>query len=327
MRAILWSMLMAATMSSLCTGAAAQRDIPDDNLGYPVLINLSNGGGSGSGFFINAKNFTYLVTAKHVLFNPANQLIAPHMDLVSYSPDPKDATPNLISADLGTLIAAGNVKYHQTADVAVVRLFKHVLQDGKNLAAPVPGVASRGSSRDGITGADLETLATFENVLVGNEIIVFGYPSSLALAQVGQLDPNRPLLRKGMVAGTNPTKRSLVLDCPVYFGNSGGPVLEIIHKGFTTELKIIGVVDQYVPFIQAGGGQTFAMQIASNSGVTFSGSTATLSHTPITFEAFVEDGKKLRKVGSSPEFSLSTVTITLNYTPLSGGHYVASYWY
>lgn len=61
--------------------------------------------------------------------------------------------------------------------------------------------------------------------------------------------------------------------------------------------------------------------------VTFSGSTATLSHTPVTLVAFCEDGKKLRKVGTSPEFSLSTATITLNYTPLVGAHYVASYWY
>jgi hypothetical protein len=61
--------------------------------------------------------------------------------------------------------------------------------------------------------------------------------------------------------------------------------------------------------------------------VTFSGTTATLSHTPVTFVALCEDGKKLRKVGSSPEFSLSTATITLSYTPLSGGKYVASYWY
>ena len=132
---------------------------------------------------------------------------------------------------------------------------------------PLPGVVARQYAKNGILGVALSGVAGFDKVLVGTEVLVFGYPSSLALAQIGQLDHNRPLLRKGLVAGTNPAKRSLVLDCPVYFGNSGGPVLQLTHKGLGgTELRIIGVVNQYVPFIQAGGTQTFAMQINSNSG-------------------------------------------------------------
>jgi hypothetical protein len=55
---------------SVKSGGAAQRAIPDDNLAYPVLITLGNGS-SGSGFFLNTSDAVYLVTAKHVLFNPA----------------------------------------------------------------------------------------------------------------------------------------------------------------------------------------------------------------------------------------------------------------
>ena len=44
------------------------RAMPDDNLAYPVLITLKTGGGSG--FYLNAKTAIYLVTAKHVLFDP-----------------------------------------------------------------------------------------------------------------------------------------------------------------------------------------------------------------------------------------------------------------
>lgn len=78
-----------------------------------------------------------------------------------------------------------------------------------------------------------------------------------------QIDPGRPLLRKGIVAGQNLDKRSIILDCPAYFGNSGGPVIEIDEVSIAErQYKMIGVVDQYVPY--AEGGKTFA--IMANSG-------------------------------------------------------------
>jgi len=123
-------------------------------------------------------------------------------------------------------------------------------------------------AKTGILGVDAtEAVKRFDQVLVGNDVMLFGYPHSLALQQLRQLDPDRPLLRKGIVAGKNPDTKSIILDCPVYFGNSGGPVLEIDRQGLGGErLFIIGVVDQYVPFVQLAGAQTFAMQIESNSG-------------------------------------------------------------
>lgn len=46
--------------------AESIRDIPDDNLAYPVL--LVSGNSTGSGFFYNKEDATYLITARHVLF-------------------------------------------------------------------------------------------------------------------------------------------------------------------------------------------------------------------------------------------------------------------
>ena len=49
----------------------AQRQIPEDNLSYPILITLQiapKGQSFGSGFFFNAAEGSYLVTAKHVFF-------------------------------------------------------------------------------------------------------------------------------------------------------------------------------------------------------------------------------------------------------------------
>jgi hypothetical protein len=44
----------------------SETDIPDDNLSYPVL--LVSKCGTGSGFFYNKDDATYLITARHVLF-------------------------------------------------------------------------------------------------------------------------------------------------------------------------------------------------------------------------------------------------------------------
>jgi hypothetical protein len=57
-------------------------------------------------------------------------------------------------------------------------------------------------------------------------------------------------LRAGIVAGVNPSTKTLVIDCPVYGGNSGGPVLEMDRPDARgIRLRIIGVVTQFVPAV------------------------------------------------------------------------------
>jgi trypsin-like peptidase len=249
--------------------ALAQRAIPDDNLAYPVLITLGDGS-SGTGFYLNADKATYLVTAKHVFFDQqTHALLSDRAELLSYSKDPSDATPNRFSLDLSVLQKSKDIRAHAVEDVVAIKLFNIVQagQTGQRAVAAEPGVKAEGTAKAGILGVDITGVKRFDQVLVGNDVMVFGYPRSLDLKTLAQLDPNRPLLRKGLVAGTNPQKRSLILDCPVYFGNSGGPVLEIDPTGLGNEkLSIIGVVIQFVPFVQSAGSQTVAVQVMSNSG-------------------------------------------------------------
>ena len=266
----LYGLLLASLMLSFGCETMAQRAIPDDNLAYPVLITLGNGS-SGSGFYLNTGDAVFLVTAKHVLFDPkTKKLLDPSISLLSYSRDPTDSTPNQLTVDLTILQTSAKVKPHPTEDVAVVKLFKLVPPGGeaKNgvLTQPEVGVKIDGQSKSGLLGVSLENVKPFSEVLTGNDVMVFGYPSSLGLQEMRELDLHRPLLRKGIVAGTNPATRSLILDCPSYFGNSGGPVVEIDRQGFGASLKVVGVISQYVPFVQTGGSQTFIMQLASNSG-------------------------------------------------------------
>ena len=60
----------------------------------------------------------------------------------------------------------------------------------------------------------------------------------------------------------------MLLDCPVYPGNSGGPVLEVENHGLRIEYRVIGVVSEFVPVAENGVNTTFGYTNLniSNSG-------------------------------------------------------------
>ena len=252
-------LILLLLLSTLAIAQHSQRSLPDDNLAYPVLITLKNGG-TGFGFYLNDKAATYLVTAKHVLFDlVTGKVRSNELELLSYSKNLSDPTPNVITVDLSVLDSA-NIKPHPSEDIAVLELFS--VRSAQSLSA-LSGVTVKQSAAQGLLGANLGVLRKFDQVLVGNEIVVMGYPTSLGLRAMPQIDSRRPLLRKGIVAGQNTEKRSIILDCPSYPGNSGGPALEVDTDGpFSRRYSIIGVIREFVPY--ADGGKTFT--ITANSG-------------------------------------------------------------
>ena len=259
--------------------ANAAREIPDENLAYPVLINIRDGGGGGSGFFIRIGLSQYFVTAKHVLFKdpatPELELRSDSAELISYSRDPKEKTRNHFALDLKALRAAGRLKAHPSRDVAIIEIAK--VDAAKDVQAStgelqgmrtLPDVTITESATKGILSAPREGLRLYEEVLVGNEVILFGYPVSLGLKELPQLDLTRPLLRRGVVAGLNAELKSIVLDCPVYPGNSGGPVLQVDQDPGGRTLRVIGVVSQFVPFVASSVSSTASLPVSIllNSG-------------------------------------------------------------
>jgi hypothetical protein len=101
--------------------AKAQRALPDDNLAYPVLIAFK--GSTGSGFFLNVNGAVFLITAKHVLFDPNTQKLRENQtELLSYSKDPSDQKNNLIALDFEALQAENAIKTHTVQDVVVVKI-------------------------------------------------------------------------------------------------------------------------------------------------------------------------------------------------------------
>ena len=276
-----------AAASPVATAAeplAARRAIPGDNLGYPVL--LSSDTSSGSGFFINTATTTYLVTAKHVLFKDEGrsaEFHSPRINLRAYSRDPAEPRPNVASLDLPAMQAAGLIKRHATRDVVVINIgfITATLPDGNpavetaagtGLMIFPAGVTLLSSAPDGIVGVDVKLVRRFEDVLVGNDAIVFGFPSSLRLSPIPQLDYDRPLLQKGVIAGLNLRDKYVVINCPAYPGNSGGPVFQIEPEPFSNRFWLIGLVTHRVPYIEEWKGERNRVPIQSSTiiGATYS---------------------------------------------------------
>jgi hypothetical protein len=259
-----WSLtqlLMVVVLTiPLANGQQAARALPDDNLAYPVLVTIGNS--KGSGFYLSTAMAMYLVTATHVLFDPfTGRLIDTTFSLLSYSRDLSDQTSNIVVVDTKQLPPDSFVR-HQSQDVTVVRLFQ-IPHDHPQEVGALPGVTIRSLAKAGFLSVPLANIKTYDKVLIGNDVVLLGYPTSLGLQAMPQLDSNRPLLRKGIVAGENPRTHSIILDCPAYFGNSGGPVIEVDQESLIMKrYNIIGVVDQYIPYLDAG--KMFAM--TANSG-------------------------------------------------------------
>lgn len=233
----------------IATDSPASRAIPDDNLALPVLI--SSPSNIGTGFFLRGKEFIYLVTAKHVLINGQGNLVSDSIDLTSYAKDPKDASVTVMSLNLKALLSTGRVK-HRNNDVTVVQIgrYKHVSKDDNpiNFFSEV----SSASTHLNIVAAELEGLRTLDNVLIANDIIVFGYPVSIGLQSHPQLDNKRPLLRKGIVAGINRLQNSIIIDGPSYPGNSGGPVVQVENFGNgARRFNVIGIISEFVPYVNS----------------------------------------------------------------------------
>lgn len=245
----------------------AGRAIPDDNLAYPVFVRLDTGS-TGSGFFLNAGADTYFVTATHVLFGETSgSLRAKVATLLSYSKDPREKKTNTIKLDLPLLLAPARIRKHATQDVTVIQIGSKSEDGGLKMASGV--TITEGSP--GILGVGAGNVKRFDEVLTANQIYIFGYPTSIGIKEIPQIDPLHPLLRSGIIAGINPVRKTIILDCPSYPGNSGGPVLEVEEVDpFNRHFRIVGVVSQFVPFAETWVNVTHKYQnlTMSNSGYT-----------------------------------------------------------
>jgi len=303
----------------LVGNAQPERDIPDNNLAYPVLLLSKTEADkieSGSGFFYNKENAVYLITARHVLFKdtlvkmaerfPIPKLLrhkirwqgaeergtfllvfsgvmldgerqelirlAPNSDsyrkaidqlyeesqklklksnettLFSYPARIDDTGVNRFEVRLASLFDSGKIKYHPSSDVALINIGTPEKSGGRERTKLSEAIAVK--EGHGFIGLGKDNFKLYKDVLVGNRVFVFGYPTTLTAINPW-LDVKLPLLRKGVVAGKNAQLKAIILDCPAFGGNSGGLVIESEQMSVSTfNYKAIGVITNYVPYQQ-----------------------------------------------------------------------------
>ena len=215
------------------------------------------GESSGSGFLIKHDSDIFFVTAKHVLYRndsvTTNQvLISEQAQIVCY-PRLDEAiavTPRIYTLQISTLFQSGDLKVHQTKDLVVIKIGSVTGEEGGFALNLSQGISETQQSLGGLIWYDMVGSRRFADVEITNDVFVLGYPISLSTPEMRQIDYDAPLARKGIVAGKNNQTQTIILDCPVYGGNSGGLVLEVNQIGPVTHLHLIGVVVQFVPFVE-----------------------------------------------------------------------------
>jgi hypothetical protein len=235
---------------------AHSQHIPEFLLRTAILIQLDNGE-QGSGFYVQDSLHTYLATARHVLIQRIITPRKPHDDSVllaaktikciSYPADPNISVKTILTIDLPSAYAAGLLKYDAQSDVGVIQIGDvQRVNDSLNMISYYSFATKDRISR--IEPIPRSVIEKYDDIHIGDGVFIFGYPTSIGLQSSPQFDHERPLLRKGTIAGKNISKKTLIIDCPVYYGNSGGPVIVEYAENFATYYKLIGVVSEFVPY-------------------------------------------------------------------------------
>lgn len=238
----------------------SQKTFEKDLTTLATLVSLDNKG-CGSGIFIADSSEVFFATAKHVLFQEqidtvtkkkTNKIKANIIDLFFYPKDSDFKEFQQIKVDLVTLLKSSKLLINSSDDICVLKIAD--IEDGQ--LSLIQGVQKL-SKNVNLNVASYSMVRASSEVTIGDNIYVIGYPKALGLAKTNQYDFNKPLVRNGIIAGKNTQKRTLIIDCAVYGGNSGGPVfttervieMEGTKLIFKNKKYLIGLVSQYIPWV------------------------------------------------------------------------------
>jgi len=201
----------------------------------------------GSGVvFENYDGKVYIITANHVLddFPQTNKLFLPKFPkiLVTYCGDMYKSDESKIEFDIESLNNNGFLKYDKERDVAVFQIGQIISYNVTYLPQSHYSYKKRGFNST-LTTIVPPQLNTFSNILLGSDVVIVGYPLSLGIGPTPLFNINKPLLRKGIIAGKYEENKRLIIDAPVYYGNSGGPVFSLDNTN-----RLIGIVTDLIPF-------------------------------------------------------------------------------
>ena len=175
------------------------------------------------------------------------KLRSDEIELYSYVPQNlSDLRATEIKLKLAKLYESGYLKYHPSHDVALIKVgIPEAVADHGRIKF-IDGITMiRGEA---VIGLGKENFKLLKDVIVGNQVFVFGYPTSITEINPW-LNIKLPLLRKGTIAGKNEDLKTIILDCPSYGGNSGGLVIEIDRTSLTEiKFQAIGLITNFVPY-------------------------------------------------------------------------------
>ena len=247
---------LITALFSASTDCIAMRAVPDDLIVQSVLITLDDKkgrGGGGSGFYFNENNEAiYLISAFHVFFEKDRtkqvSLKASKAHLLSYSKNLDWSKPVKFNLNLQILMDNGSIRYDIQNDIIVIQVAK-ISDESANQMRVNDGIEKLTNTN--VLTVPRENIKFYKEVLVGNDVYITGFPSSIGIKKIEQIDYNRPLLRKGIIAGKNDNRKTITIDCATYGGNSGGPVIELERiKLGTFNVRVIGIIIQFVPFVE-----------------------------------------------------------------------------
>jgi len=226
----------------------SQTSVHESLMNTPVLIKL-NTGSTGTGFILSdsLKSNIYLITARHVLCDIINNNVVFKGDtayLIVYSEDPNiNPDKSMIKIDLINSFKSNEIRIHKLYDVCAI-----YIGNGKNSIITYSQNVEK-NKRSTLHIKSPELARKYDDIVIGNDIYTFGFPTSIGIKMMPQIDYEIPLLRKGIIAGKNNKLKTIIIDCPVYQGNSGGPVVMVSKFGITgTEYNIIGIISEWIPY-------------------------------------------------------------------------------
>src|SRR6185437_5787912 len=164
-------------------------NLPFDNLGYPVLLSLDNGQSFGSGFRLKYKGLNFIITAKHVLFDGDNDLRCSYLTMTCQDIGDKKLSPCIFEIDIKEI----NPVFSLSADVAAIHIgwniklteqkipLKHDKSVSKqpSVLINLPGINQITEGSRQIVSVSHEATRMIEEMCIGNDVYIIGYPVSL----------------------------------------------------------------------------------------------------------------------------------------------------
>lgn len=251
-------LLVICTITLLVGNVRSDRNISGDSLlATSVLIKDSAKTNMGSGFLIDCEPNgqegynIYLVTAWHVLFNhkiSTNRLNTQKITLITYPRATQSNELIKVHIDLQRLLADRNILTDRDNDIAIVPLLREVT-NGVGFRQNKGVKIEHLNTKKNLTFAEDNLLMPFKDVPLASDIYMFGYPQLLN----NRINRNKPLIIKGNVAAKNDKDKTIIVYCPAYGGNSGGPVIGVRQiNALTTHYSIIGFVREFVGYEAQG---------------------------------------------------------------------------